>query len=111
MERYYASAAKVDIRRLSAAELDEFFLVRKERIVNNDATISFKGRIYEVPTAYIRQRIELRHPVDDDNELYLYDSGERIAKLKLVDVKENARTFRPTKSDHEISYSREVAGK
>jgi transposase InsO family protein len=106
IERYNASAAKVDIRRLSAAELDEIFLVRHERIVNNDATISFKGRIYEVPTAYIRQRIELRHPVDDNAELYLYDQGCRIARLKLVDVKENARTFRPSSRQQTLSFSK-----
>ena len=57
------------IRRLAKAELDEIFLVRHERVVNNDATISFKGAIYEVPAAYIRQRIEIRHPVDDPDEL------------------------------------------
>ncbi len=29
-------------------------------LVLNDATISFKGHIYEVPTAYIRQRVDIR---------------------------------------------------
>ena len=32
---------------------------------------------YEVPPAYIRHRIEIRHPVDDPRELYLYDNGIR----------------------------------
>ena len=63
------SIPKAAIRRLSRTELDEIFLVRHERIVNNDATVSFKGDIYEAPTAYIRQRIEIRHPVDDLQEL------------------------------------------
>jgi transposase InsO family protein len=106
IDRYQACAARVDIRRLCETELDEIFLVRHERIVNNDATISFKGRIYEVPTAYIRQRIELRHPVDDNAELYLYDQGCRIARLKLVDVKENARTFRPSAGQQAFSFSK-----
>ncbi|MBW2021169.1 MAG: Mu transposase C-terminal domain-containing protein, partial [Deltaproteobacteria bacterium] len=95
IDRYNASVEKVPIRRLSRAELDEIFLIRHERVVNNDATISFKGSIYEVPPAYIRHRIEIRHPVDDPQELYLYDNGVRVGKIKMVDKKENARTFRP----------------
>jgi putative transposase len=105
IDRYNASVARIDVKRLTRAELDEIFLIRHERIVGNDATISFKGRIYEVPSGYIRHRIELRHPVDDDTELYLYDSGARIAKLKLVDVAENARSFKPSKSDSHVSFS------
>jgi len=95
IDRYNTSLEKVSIRRLSKAELDEIFLVRHERVVNNDSTISFKGSIYEVPTAYIRQRIEIRHPIDDPEELYLYDNDVRVGKIKLVDKRENARTFRP----------------
>jgi len=106
IDRYHTSAGRVDIRRLSKAELDEIFLVRKERIVNNDSTISFKGNIYEVPAAYIRQRIEIRHPVDDPAELYLYDNAARVGRLNLVDTHENARTFRPTKQPSPISFAK-----
>lgn len=105
IERYNASLDRVTIRRLSKAELDEMFLVRFERIVNNDATISFKGSIYEVPAAYIRRRIELRHPVDDPEQLYLYDSGIRVGRIKLVNKKENARTFRPQNADTTLSFA------
>lgn len=95
IDRYNASVETVPIRRLCRAELDEIFLIRHERVVNNDATISFKGSLYEVPPAYIRHRIEIRHPVDDPHDLYLYDNGVRVGRIKLVDKKENARTFRP----------------
>jgi len=106
IDRYQASVQRVDIRRLSRAELDPIFLVRHERIVSNDATLSFRGRIYEVPAAYIRQRVELRHPIDDDrDELYLFDNGARIARLKLVDANENARTFKPSKPESPVSFA------
>lgn len=105
VDRYQASAQRTDIRRLSRAELDAIFLARHERNVNNDATLSFKGKIYEVPSAYIRQRVELRHPIDDPEELYLYDAGTRIARIKLVDVRENAKTFQPSKPETQISFS------
>ena len=95
IDRYNSSVGRVLIRRLCRAELDEIFLVRHERVVNHDATISFKGSLYEVPTAYIRQRIEIRHPVDDPEQLYLYDNGLRVGRIRLLDKKENARTFRP----------------
>lgn len=105
VDRYQASASRVEIRRLSKSELTEIFLVRHERIVNNDATISFKGSIFEVPAAYIRQKVELRHPVDDPDELWLYDGGARVGRLRLVDSNENARTFRPTPDKSAISFS------
>jgi len=105
IDRYQASAAKVDIRRLSAAELDVAFLVRHERVVANDATISFQGRIYEVPAAYIRQRVDLRHPVGQPEELLLFDNGEQIAQLKLVNLRENARTFRPSEAADAVSFA------
>ena len=105
IDRYHASAGRVPIRRMTRSELDEVFLVRHERIVNNDSTISFKGDIYEVPAAYIRQRIELRHPVDEPTEIYLYDNGARVGRLNLVDTKENARSFRPTTEQTHIRFA------
>jgi transposase InsO family protein len=106
IDRYHRSCAKIDIKRPSKAELDEIFLVRHERVVNNDATISFKGNIYEVPAAYIRQRIEIRHPVDDDRQLYLYDTDVRVGKLKFVDKRHNAKVFRPDRSKTLFSYAK-----
>jgi len=107
VERYNASLARIELRRLSKSELDEIFLIRHERFVNNDATISFKGALYEVPAAYIRQKIELRHPVDDPQELYLYDSGVRVGKIKLLDKKENAKSFRPQRVPTSLSFHKE----
>lgn len=105
IDRYHRSANHTQITRPSKAELDDIFLVRHERMVNNDATISFKGRIYEVPTAYIRQRVDIRHPVDTDKELYLYDKDIRVARLRFVDKRQNARTFKPSQSQPVISYA------
>ena len=105
IDRYSSSVERTHIRRLSKTELDEIFLVRHERVVNNDATISFKKNLYEVPAAYIRQRVEIRHPVDDPEELYLYDNDIRVGRIKLLDKKENARTFRPQKVQTPISFA------
>jgi transposase InsO family protein len=105
MDRYRESLSKTDIRRIGRAEMNEAFLAAHERVVNNDATISFKGKIYEVPAAYIRQRVEIRHPVDAPDDLCLYDNGARIARLKLVDANENARVFRPDPAKSAVRFS------
>jgi transposase InsO family protein len=104
IDRYNASVDRVPIRRLAKSELDAIFLIRHERVVNNDATISFKGCLYEVPAAYIRHKIEIRHPVDDPKALYLYDNDVRVGRIKLLDKKENARTFRPKKVPTKLSF-------
>ena len=104
VDRYNTSVHRISIRRLSKSELDEIFLVRHERVVNNDATISFKGALYEVPAAYIRHRIEIRHCVDDPHRIYLYDNDVRVGPIKLLDKKENARTFRPKKVTTTMSF-------
>lgn len=105
IDRYHNASGHTEIIRPSRSELDDIFLVRHQRKVNNDATISFKGCIYEVPTAYIRQYIDIRHPVDDDKTLFLYEKDIRIAHLKFVDKRQNAKTFKPTKTQPVISYS------
>ena len=111
IDRYHRSCSHTNITRPTKAELDEIFLVRHERVVNNDATISFQGNIFEVPTAYIRQRVEIRHPVDFDQELYLYDNDIRVCRLKFVDKRQNARTFKPYQTQFAISYSKEKVRK
>jgi len=105
VDRYNASTGRIHLRRVSAQELDNFFLVRHERIVNHDATVSFKGKIYEVPAAYIRQRIEIRHPVDAPDDLALFDNGVQMCKLKLVNARENARTFCPKTEPTTVSFA------
>lgn len=105
VDRYNRSSDRIEISRMSRPELDEIFLVRHERMVNNDSTISFKGRIYETPAAYIRQRIEIRHPVDDSEELFLYDNDIRVGRLKLVDTRENARIFKPNRDEAVLSFA------
>jgi hypothetical protein len=57
-----------------------------------------------VPPAYIRHKIEIRHPVDNPEDLYLYDNGIRVGRIKLVDKKENAHTFRPKSVPSNLSF-------
>ena len=48
-------------------------------------------------------RIQLVYHSSD--ELHLFDSGARAAKPKVVDARENARTFKPSKSETRVSFA------
>jgi len=42
--------------------------------------------------------------VDDPQELFLYDNGIRVGRVKLLDKRENARTFRPQQVTTQLSF-------
>ena len=42
--------------------------------------------------------------LEDHYQLYLYENGVRVGRIKLVDKKENARTFRPKSVPTNLSF-------
>jgi hypothetical protein len=46
-----------------------------------------------------------RHPVNDNDELFLYDNDAKVGRLKLVDTRENARVFKPHISGTVLSFA------
>jgi transposase InsO family protein len=90
--------------RVNEEILEELFLVRTTRHVNKDATISFQSLIYETPPKYIGLQVDLRFKQDQPREVYLYDQGERITKLKAVDARANAKSYKPKSRDTVIAY-------
>lgn len=103
IDRYQDSITKYPLRRIDEDALDEFFMVRVERSVNNDSTVSFQGVIYEVPPSYIGRRIELRYIQERPGDVYLYENGIRIQKCHPVDAKANGQLYRPQRRDSEIA--------
>ena len=103
IDRYQASITKYPTRRVDEETLDEFFMVKVERVVNNDSTVSFQATIYEVPPAYIGKRIELRFVQERPNEIYLYENGIRIQRCHPVDARANGKTYRPSPRDSEVA--------
>lgn len=71
--------------------LDSIFLKREQRKVKADGTITLNKQLYEVPPRYIGQSIDVRL---DDQDVFVYEEGKEIAKLKLVSMKDNARVKR-----------------
>jgi hypothetical protein len=103
IDRYQDSITQYPTRRIDEEALDEFFLVRVDRCVNNDSTLSFQGVIYEVPPSYIGKRVELRYLQERPTDVYLYENGIRIQKCHPVDAKANGQIYRPQRRDSEVS--------
>jgi len=95
LDRYMASLGRCSRRTVTAQELDRVFYRTLTRKVRNDATVSIRGTLWEVPAEYIGQKIEIRHPDDRPQDLYLFDHDEPIARLHRVDLNANAATQRP----------------
>lgn len=71
--------------------LETIFLRRVERKVKLDGTITLDKQLYEVPSQYIGQRIELRL---DDNTVYVFEEGNKIAEAIPVSMQDNAHIKR-----------------
>jgi putative transposase len=103
MDRYQESITRAPTRRIDEETIDELFMVRAERHVNNDSTISFQGIIYEVPPSYIGRRVELRYIQERPTEVYLYENGIRIQRCQPVDTQLNGQIYRPAPRDSDVA--------
>ena len=104
LDRLQRSNMDYPRERVNEDALEELFLVRTKRHVNKDATISFQSIIYEAPAKYIGCKAELRFKQDQPREVFLYDQGERITKLKAVDARANAKAYKPKSRDTVVTY-------
>jgi hypothetical protein len=73
--------------------LDECFMNRTMRKVNNDSTVSIDSISYDVPMQFIRMKVEIRYLPDDMKNAYiLYDSKRHY--IRKTNKVENSRTKR-----------------
>ncbi len=70
--------------------VNQLFLRREERRVNNDATISINGNFFEVSPALIGQRIQVRFDPADLNQVWVYTGDELIGTGTPVKESDNA---------------------
>lgn len=91
LDRLLLSSEQTQIKRLSQAEIDHAFMGRIVRVVRGDATVSVASRFYEVPPEYIGARCDLRFPIGRPDELILYQDDQPVARIKEVDLADNAR--------------------
>ena len=71
--------------------LETIFLKRVERKVKLDGTITLEKQLYEVPSEYIGQKIELRM---DEQTVYVFEEGKKRVKAVPVSVHDNAHVTR-----------------
>jgi hypothetical protein len=93
LDAYMSQASQV--KTLSdPASLDPLFLRRETRKVRHDSTITIDKRLFEVPPKYIGQSIEVRFEAHDLGEVLIYEDGAEIARVRQINLAENARVKR-----------------
>ena len=86
------------IKRKTDEAIEEAFLHRETRNVRNDATISFRDTLYEVPQKYIRKKIVIKFNPSNTNELYIYnDKNERECCITPINKVDNSKMKRNEK--------------
>ncbi|MDT8716026.1 DDE-type integrase/transposase/recombinase [Clostridium sp. 19966] len=83
--------------------LDECFMNRIVRKVNNDATITIDSVSYDVPMQFIRSKVEIRYLPDHMQDAYILFEDKHYP-LRITNRVENGRTKR--NNTHTIDYSK-----
>lgn len=92
MERYSKHIERIRFPK-SREWLDECFMNRIIRKVNNDSTVSIDSVLYDVPMQFIRTKIEIRYLPDDMKNAYSIYQGKRYP-IRATNKLENSRTKR-----------------
>lgn len=111
------------------AAFNEKFMLRVNRTVKKDATISLDGALYETEMFFAGRRMEVRYDPDPEgrtNVVFLYEDDEPAGTARLVRFTDNAKRKRkgapitgtdaadgagtdtaapPSKKEHTISYA------
>ena len=95
LDRYMRSLASSRPRKVSREELDLVFYRTLRRKVRNDCTVSIARRLWEAPVDWMGKTVEIRHPLEKPDELYLFAGGKPVCSLRPVNLIENARTSKP----------------
>lgn len=99
MDRYLLDMENVKTRSLTEQESEYYFYNTIQRTVKNDSTITVNKTLYETPAKYIGQKIEIRFPLDNPEDLRLFENDKQCAVLKKLDKHLN--------SELKIRYSKE----
>lgn len=87
--------------------LASFFLRWEQRRVNNDATISIKNTVFEVPGSLIGEKIEVRFDPEELDEAWIYPEDRPPIHITPVRPADNAcmKRTRPDKPELEEEVS------
>ena len=84
---------------------DHTFLVTEERVVRNDGTIVFGGRLFETDFELRACTVEVRRRLSQPERLHVYHGGEHIGVARPLNRTLNAKlprrkTTTPQQGDH-----------
>lgn len=92
MERYSRHIDRIRFPK-SHEWLEECFMNRVLRKVNNDSTVSIDSVLYDAPMQFIRMKVEIRYLPDDMKNAYILYQGKRYS-IRPTNKLENSRTKR-----------------
>lgn len=99
MDRYLADIPNVSVRTIVPAEADHYFHHAIFRKVKNDSTVSVDTVLYEVPSKYIGKKIEIRYPLDNPENLRIFENNKQVAALTKLDKNFNYAARIPYNSE------------
>ena len=108
MERYSRQLDRIRFPK-SREWLDECFMNRSIRRVNNDSTVSIDTVSYDVPMQFIRMKVEIRFLPDDMKNAYILYEGRRYP-IRPTNKVENSRTKRENTPSIDYSVKGDVEG-
>jgi len=85
MDRYLADMPNVSMKTIVPAEADHYFHHTIFRKVKNDSTVTVDNCLYEVPAKYIGKKIEIRYPLDNPEDLRIFEDNNQTAALTKLD--------------------------
>lgn len=108
MERYSRHLDRIRFPK-SRELLDECFMNRIIRRVNNDSTVSIDTVSYDVPMQFIRMKVEIRFLPDDMKNAYILFEGRRYP-IRPTNKLENSRTKRENTPSIDYSVKGDLEG-
>ena len=75
-------------------DLLAYFREVERRLVRQDRTVVLDGRLFEVPTALIGKRVELRFHRDEPERVEIFYEGRSFGDAGLLDASVNAKSGR-----------------
>lgn len=108
MERYSRHIDRIRFPK-SREWLDECFMNRIMRKVNNDSTVSIDSVSYDAPMQFIRMKVEIRFLPDDMKNAYILYEGKRYP-IRPTNKVENSRTKRENTVSIDYSVNGGVKG-
>lgn len=83
------------IRKISLDKLDSIFVCRYERTVRTNSTVSVDNTLYEVPSEYMKEKIEIFiDPLDDERAWIVDKYSKKQVQVKKLNKHLNAYTPR-----------------